>query len=65
MTNLSVPEMSCGHCKAAIEKAVAAADTAANLQFNMENRTVRIETTLENAALQDVLKSEGYDSTVV
>ena len=56
--------MSCAHCKATIEKAVAGVDADASLSFDMENRTVSIESTTADAALIDALKVEGYDSTV-
>jgi copper chaperone len=65
MTKLNVPEMSCGHCKAAIEKAVAGVDADARVSVDLENRTVSIESSIADAALIDALKAGGYEATVV
>ncbi len=65
MTKLMVPEMSCGHCKAAIEKAVAGVDADARVSVDLENRTVSIESAIADAALIDALKAGGYEATVV
>ncbi len=65
MTKLNVPEMSCGHCKAAIEKAVAGVDADARVSVDLENRTVSIESSIADAALIEALKVGGYEATVV
>jgi len=65
MTRLSIPDMSCGHCKAAIEKAVSEADVLAVLEFDMEARTLAADTALEPDALLKILADEGYPSTVI
>jgi copper chaperone len=65
MTKLNVPEMSCGHCIAAIEKAVAGVDADARVTVDLENRTVSIESAIADAALIDALKAGGYESTVI
>ncbi len=65
MTKLNVPEMSCGHCKATIEKAVAGVDADARVSVDLDNRTVSIESSIADAALIDALKAEGYEATVV
>ncbi len=65
MTKLNVPEMSCGHCKAAIEKAVADVDADARVSVDLENRTVSIESSIADAALIDALKAGGYEAKVV
>jgi len=64
MTKLNVPDMSCGHCKAAIEKAVAGVDANANVSVDLDNRTVSITSTINDAALIDALKAEGYEATI-
>ena len=64
MTKLKVPEMSCGHCKAAVEKAVASVDAQARVDVDLENRTVQVETSAANDALIAALKEEGYEATV-
>jgi copper chaperone len=64
MTKLNVPEMSCGHCKASVEKAVASVDAGASVNIDLENRTVSVETSVADAALIDALKAEGYEATV-
>ncbi len=64
MTTLKVPEMSCGHCKAAVEKAVASVDAQARVYVDLENRTVEVETSAGNGALIAALKEEGYEATV-
>jgi copper chaperone len=64
MTKLSVPKMSCGHCKGAVEKAVASVDANASVNVDLSDRTVSVETSATDAALIDALKSVGYDATV-
>lgn len=62
---VSIPEMSCGKCKAKIEDALLDADEAAELDFDMEARTVSLVTELTANDAVNVLKSIGYDATVI
>ncbi|MDN3922605.1 heavy-metal-associated domain-containing protein [Roseateles violae] len=56
-----LPDMSCGHCVAAITEAVQAADAAATLQFDREQRRVQIASgALDQQALAELLSEAGY-----
>ncbi len=60
-----VPDMSCGHCKEAIEKAFAAADPLAELDFDMEGRHVKVASDLNEAAVVKLLEEAGYPASAV
>lgn len=63
MTTLSIPDMSCGHCKATIEKTIKGLDPAASLDFDMPARTVAVKSAAAIDAMRAALKSAGYDAT--
>ncbi len=63
MTILSIPDMSCGHCKATIEKAIKILDPAATLDFDMVARTVTVQTGAGPEAIQTALGDVGYPAT--
>ena len=65
MTKFNVPDMSCGHCTATIEKAVTAADEGADFAFDLDTRTVTVESTLDEATLAAILEKEGYPATAL
>ncbi len=62
---LHVPDMSCGHCVATIEKAVNAADPSATMRTDLGAHSIEIETTVPTAALLQVLAEAGYQATVL
>ena len=64
MTTFKVPEMSCGHCKAAIEKAVAGVDASAVVAVDLDSRTVKVDSSADIGALQAAMKTAGYESSV-
>ena len=64
MTTFNIPDMSCGHCTTAIEKALSAADASATVTFDMDARTAEITSCLDDATLTQTLASEGYPSTI-
>ncbi len=64
MTKLNVPDISCGHCKAAIEKTIAALDPNATVDVDLENRTVTFESSTPDAEVMKAIEAEGYPSTV-
>lgn len=65
MSRFSVPEMSCGHCRATIETALTEADAGAELTFDMEARSVEVDTTLEPVEVIATLKQAGYDAAQI
>lgn len=65
MTRFNVPDMSCGHCTAAIEKAITAADPAAKVSCDLDTRTVAVESTLGEPALSDAIRDAGYEPTTL
>ncbi len=58
----SVPEMSCGHCTAAIEKAVKDVDPAATVNCDLDTRRVAVDTSISQADVSLAIKAAGYES---
>jgi copper chaperone len=63
MTKFNVPKMSCGHCTSTIEKEIKTADQSANINFDLADRTVAVESSLGADALLAVIKAAGYEAT--
>ncbi len=62
MTTLSVPDMSCGHCKASVEAALA--PVASRVEVNLGTRQVQAEGATPEVLVQK-LQEIGFPATVV
>lgn len=61
MTTYSVPDMSCGHCKKAIEQALAQVPGATPVAVDLDRREIRTEAA--PAAVLAALADIGYPAT--
>ncbi|MDA7429147.1 heavy-metal-associated domain-containing protein [Primorskyibacter aestuariivivens] len=60
-----VPDMSCGHCTAAITKEIAGLDPAAQVSTDLDARTVEVTTSQTDGAVIQAIKSAGYEAAPV
>ncbi|MBP6737528.1 MAG: heavy-metal-associated domain-containing protein [Rhodobacteraceae bacterium] len=65
MTLLSVPDMSCGHCKASVEAALAALPAAAPVAVDLTARQVAVGGPAPAEALVKALAEIGFPAQVV
>ncbi len=63
MTTLHIPDMSCGHRKATVEKTIHDLDPAARIDFDMAARRISVESGTDAANLQAALAAAGYPAT--
>lgn len=63
-TKLSIPDMSCGHCKAVVERTIAAQDAGAKVTVDLDARTVAVESAAPVDALRKALAAEGYPAEI-
>lgn len=63
MTRLSVPDMSCGHCKASVEAAIARVDPGAKVSVDLAARTVEVDGNTPAPALISALDEVGFPAT--
>lgn len=63
MTRLSVPDMSCGHCKASVEAALAGVPDAGAVRVDLASRTVEVEGPAAIPALLSALDAAGYPAS--
>jgi len=57
---LVVPDMTCGHCVAAVTKAIKAQDADATVNISLADKRVTVETTEPREAIAATLSDAGY-----
>lgn len=65
MITLHVPDMSCGHCRATVEKAITGVDAGARVSVDLTSRRVEVSGSADAGKLADALRDAGYESTPV
>ena len=65
MTTFHISDMSCGHCKATIEKTIKAIDPEAHINFDMDARRIALDSVVGAAKIQAALAEAGYPATSV
>lgn len=61
---LSVPDISCGHCKSSIEGAVGELSGIDAVEVHIDERTVDVtfdDATVDRAAIVAAIEGQGYD----
>jgi copper chaperone len=57
----SVPGISCGHCKAAIEEQVGKVAGVERVEVDVEAKTVRVEGAASDQAVRGAVDDAGYE----
>lgn len=65
MTRLSVPDMSCGHCKASVEAALSQITGAGPITVNLQLRQVEVDGPASPNDLIKALDDIGFPACVV
>ena len=60
MIELTLPDMTCGHCVKAVTQTVQRMDAAATVEVDLPSRQVKIATTQAADAVKAALAEEGY-----
>lgn len=60
MLELTLPDMTCGHCVATVKRTVAALDPHAEVDIDLPSHRVRIDTEASAEAVRQALQEEGY-----
>jgi len=63
MYEFDIPDMSCGHCVAAVSKAIRAADPDATAEVDLTGRKAVVSSKLDAARIGAALDDAGYPST--
>lgn len=61
MTTYKVEKMSCGHCTSAIEKSIRSVDPGAQVTCDLSDRTVRVDSALDDDAIRSAIRQAGYE----
>lgn len=61
----SVPGVTCGHCKAAIESSLAALADVDRSEVDLEHKTVLVVGTASNDTILAAIDDAGYDATLL
>lgn len=65
MTSFSVPDMTCNHCKATIEKALSAVPQSGPIRVDLERRVLTTEGAAPASAILAALTEVDYAATVL
>lgn len=60
MHHFNLPDMSCGHCVAAITEAIQAVDAQARIAIDRDHRTADVDSDLPRDVLAAALTEAGY-----
>lgn len=61
MLRYRVPDMTCGHCAQAIEKAVKIVDPQAKVAVDLTTKEVTVRSEAEEARVAETIRGAGYE----
>jgi copper chaperone len=64
MIKLSIPDMSCGHCRASVEQALAPLSGVSAIRFDPEARTAAVDGDATASDLIAALEQIGFPASV-
>ncbi|TJZ78182.1 heavy-metal-associated domain-containing protein [Paracoccus hibiscisoli] len=64
MTTFNIPNMSCGHCKATVQKTIHAIDPEAQIDFDMASRRITLDSRAKPDDIKAALAAAGYPATL-
>ena len=64
MLQLTVSDMTCGHCVSTITKALKQADPQARVEIELKTQRVSVESTLEAGDILESVREAGYTPVV-
>ena len=62
MIELTLPDMTCGHCVRTVTQTVQKLDPAARVEIDLPAQRVRIDSSVDAQAIAKALGEEGYPS---
>lgn len=65
MTTFRISDMTCGHCASTIARAVTAVAKEARLDFNIQEKLVRISSDAPESELAQAIADAGYTAEIV
>lgn len=65
MTTLSIPDMTCGHCKASVESALKSLSDAGDVTVDLAAKTATATGPAAPATLLKALDEVGFPATVI
>lgn len=60
MQTFNVKGMTCAHCERAVTQSIQARDANATVEVDLETGVVRVDGSLEEAAIRAAIEEEGY-----
>jgi copper chaperone len=60
MIELTLPDMTCGHCVATVQRTVAQLDPQARVEVDLSAHRVKVDTLASEEQLRLALEEEGY-----
>ncbi|ANP86001.1 heavy-metal-associated domain-containing protein [Rhizobium leguminosarum] len=64
MYEFDIPNMTCGHCKGTVEKAIKSADPSADVTIDLASRKAKVETALDPSVIGQAIEQAGYPVTI-
>jgi copper chaperone len=61
MQTFNVNGMTCAHCERAVTQAIQSQDGDAKVDVDLDAGVVRVDSSLDEAAIRDAIKEEGYE----
>ena len=65
MPSFNIPDMTCGHCKETVEKAISDLDGSAKVVVDLDTHNIDVDTQAGTGAIVAALKVAGYDAELI
>jgi copper chaperone len=59
---MTIPDMTCGHCRATVETAVAAAAPGARVTVDLDSRTAVVDGAADEGRVLAAVRDAGFDA---